>query len=322
MTKTLYKLNNIDITGKIPELGKVEAKYVMPHRASAIITIEENVTGFVFYVISSRNEIKISADTKHNKKVNPNIKFDAQDAEDVITKRPGGLMERFTAAPFPEYTAIFVHFDKNILEEKHVNYPKQGLFLVDIVSHDTKSPLDVQHKENFAKRLGVPPIPKKFHGTIKEGLVRMDFLANTSLLAKNNLGNGIRVTFEPRDCLDVYCIYPEDDKKMKYAIDSPATYAEEMVNFIITPQFIADVADLSNKNPLRHKKTFIKEAKKYLLNKFSNFFYEYFYKIKNIDEKYTEEDFNIAIDKLLATTIKKNAEQMDMFILIEDKKNK
>lgn len=291
MKNKLFIPKDVDVTQNKEQLITISHKYLDGSNQHAFAIFEENVVGFRYIIISTNDGFEIHADTEHNKKVNPNVEIDVEEFSTILARWPKISLDSFRYAPITDYTAHITYFNHDIVKDLQVDYPPEGMFITDIIPHETGMPLIHKHKNNFMKTMGFVGLPLLYAGLFNEGYSRLDALSAISAIASNNLGNGVRITFEPRIDNSIFYLHPTSEAKKEINLDTPQTFVEELANYIMEPKYIMDVYKRKNKHPRSQRKLFTKIFVKTMEQDMKDLFNEYFNNAHVLLESYTYEKF-------------------------------
>lgn len=301
-----------DVTDDLQHVVNTERAFIQPGQISANISIEECVPGFLFNIISTEDDLTIAMYDKYNKAMNSNIEIGPHDITKILTRWPGVHMDIFRRAPTSKYTALMVYFNQNILDGLYIDYPEEGLYVIDIIPHETGIPLSRKHKEKFAASIGLNVIPLQYNGIMSIGFGMVGTFANQSKISRSNIGHKSRMTFEPRNGMDTFTIRATSENREKIITDTPEILAEELGNFIVNPKRILEVAKSSKWNPKSRYNKFTEDLIQFIIET-TGYFSNYYIRALAIDETLTEEVFRTMVQKYSVLKVCENVNQMKQF---------
>lgn len=309
------KENITNLTSEKTRLQDIGQSYVVPGRVHPIVSIEEMPIGFKFCIVCTQDELSMLPDDDYNRSINPDVEFTSEDIVKILSRWPSISMDMFKRGPVPAYSMILLYFNKDIIGNRHAEYPPEGLYVVDIIPHSNPPlPIDYNHKKNFAKALGLHVLPLKYGGDLSAGFQRLEYYANTGEIPNSGVGTGVRVTFEPRIDFDVFVIDSEQvDHSVKYS-ETVDSLARELGRFMVTPDRIITVHENSGVNPKRAKKKFANKMMDYVKDT-TGYFSEYYGRAVLINESLTREEFDKIVYDETYKTIQSMIENMDAFKL-------
>jgi len=319
MNLKLFTENIIDISDTPTDLISAGQSHIEPGRIHPIITVEENIPGFKFYITVTISDFTILPDTEYNKSINPDIKFEYNEILALMNRWPNLSIDFIRRCPLSSFTISFVYYNAAILENLVSDFSSEGLYVSDIYIYNENNslvPTSRKHREEICKSIGLLIVPLQFNGIITDVFQTLQNYANSSKITYSGIGHGARITFEPRNNLDVYLIKQNIDRAKYTVLYSPKELAEEFGKFVTTPENILNIFKLSNIHPLKTKKTTEKFAGKLLeyIKDNTGYYNDYYNRASILDEFCNHDVFDSYVISVLVREIRSTAKQMKDFI--------